>query len=369
MKFVDEFRDADAVRALLKRIRGTITRPWTIMEVCGGQTHTIVRYGLDELLPREVTLVHGPGCPVCVTPIEMIDLAIELSKRPAITLCSFGDMLRVPGSICDLFDARAAGADVRVVYSPLDALDLARREPSREVVFFAVGFETTAPTTAMAVHRAARLGIPNFSVIVAHVRVPPAIEAILSSDDNRVQGFLAAGHVCTVMGIEEYRPLVERFKVPIVVTGFEPVDLLQGVAMCVAQLEQGRAEIENQYARSVRNEGNVTARDLMAEVFTFVDRRWRGLDTLPKSAMGLSDRYAAYDAIRRFGLTQVPVNEPVECRAGEVLRGLLKPPQCPAFGRTCTPDRPIGAPMVSSEGACAAYFRAGRLAAATSEAK
>jgi hydrogenase expression/formation protein HypD len=343
MKFVDEFRDAGAVRALLKRIRGTITRPWTIMEVCGGQTHTIVRYGLDELLPREVTLVHGPGCPVCVTPIEMIDLAIELSKRLAITLCSFGDMLRVPGSTCDLFDARAAGADVRVVYSPLDALDLARREPLREVVFFAVGFETTAPTTAMAVHQAARLGTPNFSVIVAHVRVPPAIEAILSSDDNRVQGFLAAGHVCTVMGIEEYRPLVEKFKVPIVVTGFEPVDLLQGVAMCVAQLEQGR--------------------------FSPSARMWRGLDILPKSAMGLSDRYAAYDAIRRFGLTQVPVNEPVECRAGEVLRGLLKPPQCPAFGRTCTPDRPIGAPMVSSEGACAAYFRAGRLAAATSEAK
>jgi hydrogenase expression/formation protein HypD len=363
MKFLDEFRDAAVVRALIAQIRETITRPWTIMEVCGGQTHTIVRYGLDELLPPEMTLVHGPGCPVCVTPIEMIDLAIELSKRPGLTLCSFGDMLRVPGSTYDLFDARAVGADVRVVYSPLDALDLARREPSREVVFFAVGFETTAPTTAMAVHQAARLKIPNFSVIVAHVRVPSAMEAILSSDDNRVQGFLAAGHVCTVMGIDEYRPFVEKFKVPIVVTGFEPVDLLQGVAMCVAQLERGRAEVEIQYARSVRTEGNITARDLMAEVFVFVDRRWRGLDTLPKSAMALSDRYADYDAIHRFGLKEKPANEPIECHAGEVLRGLLKPPQCPAFGSSCTPDRPFGAPMVSTEGTCAAYFRAGRLAA------
>ncbi len=369
MKFVDEFRDATAVRALLEQIRKTITQPWTIMEVCGGQTHTIVRYGLDELLPREVTLVHGPGCPVCVTPIEMIDLAIELSKRLALTLCSFGDMLRVPGSTCDLFDARAAGADVRVVYSPLDALDLARREPHREIVFFAVGFETTAPTTAIAVRQAAHLNVPNFSVIAAHVRVPPAIEAILSAGDNRVQGFLAAGHVCTIMGIDEYRPLVEKFRVPIVVTGFEPVDLLQGVTMCVAQLEQGRAELENQYTRSVRSEGNIEARALMAEVFSFVDRRWRGLDTLAQSALALSDRYAAYDAIRRFGLTSAPANEPVECRAGEVLRGLLKPPQCPAFGSLCTPDRPLGAPMVSSEGACAAYFRAGRTATAATEAK
>jgi hydrogenase expression/formation protein HypD len=369
VKFVDEFREAAAVRSLIEQIKHTITRAWTIMEVCGGQTHTIVRYGLDELLPDEVTLVHGPGCPVCVTPIEMIDLAIELSKRAGLILCSFGDMLRVPGSSCDLFDARAVGADVRVVYSPLDALDLARREPRREVVFFAVGFETTAPTTAMAVYQAARLKLPNFSVIAAHVRVPPAIEAILAADDNLVQGFLAAGHVCTVMGLDEYRPLAEKFRVPIIVTGFEPVDLLQGAAMCVAQLEQGRAEVENQYARSVKDAGNVRARDLMAEVFTFVDRRWRGLDVLPKSAMSLSDRYATYDAIRRFGLTQIPANEPVECRAGEVLRGLLKPPQCPAFGSRCTPDRPLGAPMVSSEGACAAYFRAGRASAGTSTAK
>ncbi len=369
MKFIDEFRDAAAVRALLDRIRAAITRPWTIMEVCGGQTHTIVRYGLDELLPREVALVHGPGCPVCVTPIEMIDLAIELARRPGIILCSFGDMLRVPGSAADLFDARAAGADVRIVYSPLDALALACREPSREVVFFAVGFETTAPTTAMAAYQAMRLKVPNFSVISAHVRVPPAIEAILSSPDNRVQGFLAAGHVCTIMGIDEYRPLVERFRVPIVVTGFEPVDLLQGVAMCVAQLEQGRAEVENQYARSVRKDGNLAARRLLEQVFTVVDRRWRGLATLPNSALALNDRYAAYDAIRRFGLTRPIASEPPECRAGDVLRGLLKPPVCPSFGKSCTPDRPLGAPMVSAEGACAAYFHAGRLAIGSAEAK
>lgn len=369
MRFVDEFRDASAVRALLDRIRATVTRPWTIMEVCGGQTHTILRYGLDQLIPREVTLVHGPGCPVCVTPIEMIDLALELSRRPEITLCSFGDMLRVPGSSSDLFDARAAGANVRVVYSPLDALELARRETSREVVFFAVGFETTAPTTAMAVFHAARLNLPNFSVIAAHVRVPPAIEAILSSEDNRVQGFLAAGHVCTVMGIEEYRPIVEKFKVPIVVTGFEPLDLLHGVAMCTAQLEAGRAELENQYVRAVRAEGNLPAQALMAEIFTPVDRRWRGLEVLPKSALGLSERYAAYDAVRRFDLVHRPAIEPVQCHAGEVLRGLLKPPQCPAFGKTCTPDHPLGAPMVSAEGACAAYFRAGRLSAAAAEAR
>ena len=362
MKFVDEFRDAAAVRALLARIRASVTRPWTIMEVCGGQTHTIVKYGLDELLPSEVTLVHGPGCPVCVTPIEMIDLAIAIAKRSDVILCSFGDMLRVPGSSSDLFDARAAGADVRIVYSPLDALAIARREAAREVVFFAVGFETTAPTTAMAVHEAARLGVRNFSVIPAHVRVPPAIEAILSSGENRVQGFLAAGHVCTIMGIDEYLPLVEKFKVPIVVTGFEPVDLLQGIAMCVAQLEEGRAEVENQYARSVRRQGNLAAQKLLEEVFTITDRRWRGLDVLPGGAFQLNDRYAAYDATRRFGFAPAIVTEPSECHAGEVLRGLLKPPLCPAFGTLCTPERPLGAPMVSSEGACAAYYRAGRLA-------
>jgi hydrogenase expression/formation protein HypD len=361
MKFIDEFRDATAGRELLERIRATVTRPWTIMEICGGQTHTILRYGLDQLLPRAITLVHGPGCPVCVTPIETIDLAVELSQRPEVTLCSFGDMLRVPGSALDLFAARARGADVRVLYSPLDALELARREPAREVVFFAVGFETTAPTTAMAVVQASRLKLANFSVLVAHVRVPPAIEAILSAEDNRVQGFLAAGHVCTVMGIDEYRPLVAKFRVPIVVTGFEPLDLLQGVAMCVAQLEAGSCRLENQYDRSVRPEGNRAAQALMAEVFTAVDRRWRGLEVLPASALALNQRYRDFDAVQRFDLPCTSANEPAECHAGEVLRGLLKPPQCPAFGRSCIPEHPLGAPMVSTEGACAAYFRAGRL--------
>jgi len=369
MKFVDEFRDGGAVRTCLERIRATVTQPWTIMEVCGGQTHTILRYGLDELLPPEVSLVHGPGCPVCVTPIEMIDLAIEIASRPGVVVCSFGDMLRVPGSSCDLFDARAAGADVRVVYSPLDAVKLAEREAPREVVFFAVGFETTAPTTAMAIVHASRRKLLNFSVIAAHVRVPPAIEAILASPGNRVQGFLAAGHVCTVMGIEEYRPIVEKFKVPIVVTGFEPVDLLQGVAMCVTQLESGRAELENQYVRSVRAVGNRSAQALMADVFEVVDRRWRGFDVLPRSGLSLSRRYAAFDAVHRFGLNSRRAVEPVECHAGEVLRGLIKPLQCPAFAKECSPDHPLGAPMVSSEGTCAAYFHAGRLASVGSEAQ
>ena len=363
MKFVDEFRDAAAVRMVIDSIRALTTRPWTIMEVCGGQTHTIVRYGLDELLPDQISLVHGPGCPVCVTPIEMIDTAIALARRREVALCSFGDMLRVPGSSGDLFDAQAAGAEVRIVYSPLDALELARRLTGREVVFLAVGFETTAPTTAMAVHQAATLKIPNFSIISAHVRVPPAIAAILASPHNRVQSFLAAGHVCTIMGVEEYRPIVEKFRVPIVVTGFEPVDLVQGVAMCVRQLEEGRAELENQYARSVRSEGNLAAKKLIEEVFVPVDRRWRGLDTLPNSGLALRERYAAFDALRRFGLAPSSAPERTECRAGEVLRGLLKPPECPAFGKSCTPEHPLGAPMVSSEGACAAYLRSGRFAA------
>ncbi|MBV8135161.1 MAG: hydrogenase formation protein HypD [Deltaproteobacteria bacterium] len=363
MKFVDEFRDAAAVRTVIDSIRASTTRPWTIMEVCGGQTHTIVRYGLDELLPDQISLVHGPGCPVCVTPIEMIDAAITLARRREVTLCSFGDMLRVPGSSGDLFDARAAGAEVRIVYSPLDALELAGLLTGREVVFLGVGFETTAPTTAMAVHQAATLKIPNFSIISAHVRVPPAIAAILASPDNRVQSFLAAGHVCTVMGVEEYRPIVDKFRVPIVVTGFEQVDLVQGVAMCVRQLEEGRAELENQYARSVRSEGNLAAKKLIEEVFVPVDRRWRGLDTLRNSGLALREPYAAFDALRRFGLVPSSAPERTECRAGEVLRGLLKPPECPAFGKSCTPEHPLGAPMVSSEGACAAYLRSGRFAA------
>jgi hydrogenase expression/formation protein HypD len=360
MKHLDEYRDAALARALVAEIRRAVTRRWTIMEVCGGQTHTIVRYGIDELLPGEITLVHGPGCPVCVTPIDCIDQAIELARRPGVILCSFGDMLRVPGSGADLLAARAAGGDVRIVYSPLDALEVARREPEREVVFFAVGFETTAPTTAMTVLRAAQLGLANFSLLVAHVRVPPAIEAVLSSPDNRVQGFLAAGHVCTIMGTEEYAPIVARHRVPIVVTGFEPVDLLQGVAMCVRQLEEGRAELENQYARSVRREGNRAARAVLEEVFAPVDRRWRGLAELPASALALRPAYRRFDAVERFGIVAAAPAEATDCRAGEVLRGLLKPPECPAFGNRCTPERPLGAPMVSAEGACAAYYRAGR---------
>jgi hydrogenase expression/formation protein HypD len=360
MKYLDEYRDPLLARRLVERIHRLVTREWTIMEVCGGQTHTIVRFGLDELLPRNVTLVHGPGCPVCVTPIELIDKAIALAARREVMLCSFGDMLRVPGSENDLFTARAAGGDVRVVYSPLDALQLARRQPHKQVVFFAVGFETTAPTTAMAVWQAKQQGVHNFSLLVAHVRVPPAMEAILASPDNRVQGFLAAGHVCTIMGIEEYEPLARRYRAPIVVTGFEPLDLLQGVWLCLKQLEEGRAEVENQYTRSVRPQGNVPARTLLAEVFTAVDRNWRGLAPLPRSGLALQDAYAEFDAERRFNLHLISHGESPLCQAGRVLQGLLKPPECSAFGTLCTPEHPLGAPMVSSEGACAAYYRFGR---------
>ena len=330
------------------------------MEVCGGQTHTIVRFGLDALLPRQVSLVHGPGCPVCVTPVELIDSAIALAGIPDVIVCSFGDMLRVPGSSQDLFTARAAGGDVRVVYSPLDALQLAQGQPHKQVVFFAVGFETTAPTTALTVRQAKQLGLDNFSLLVAHVRVPPAIETILSSPDNRVQGFLAAGHVCTVMGIQEYEVLARRFQTPIVVTGFEPLDLLQGVLLCLGQLEHGRAEVENQYARSVRPDGNRSAQALMAEVFRVVDRSWRGLTSFPNSGLALQPAYTAFDAQQKFDLPVVSTETSAECQAGRVLLGHIKPPECPAFGVRCTPEQPLGAPMVSSEGACAAYYRFGR---------
>lgn len=357
MKFLDEYRDATHARRYAEALRRLITRPWTIMEVCGGQTHAIVRFGVDDLLPPEVTLVHGPGCPVCVTPIDMIDAAIEIAGRPGVIFASFGDMLRVPGTQTDLLSAKARGADVRVVYSPLDAVDIARANPSRDVVFFAVGFETTAPANAMAVRRAAREGLQNFSLLVSHVRVPPAIEAILGAPDNRVQAFLAAGHVCTVMGFEEYEPLARRYHVPIVVTGFEPLDILQGVTMCVRQLEEGRNEVENQYSRSVGREGNVEARRLILEVFDIVPRRWRGIGDIAESGLALREPYAAYDALRRFPIEPRAVEEPTECIAGQVLRGLKKPADCPAFETRCTPERPLGAPMVSSEGACAAYHR------------
>jgi hydrogenase expression/formation protein HypD len=357
MKFVDEYRDADKAKELAELIRKTTTRPWSIMEICGGQTHSIIRFSLDELLPAEITLIHGPGCPVCVTPIEILDKAVAVAARAEVIFCSFGDMLRVPGSTKDLLTVKSEGADVRIVYSPMDALALARQNPDRQVVFFAVGFETTAPANAMAVAQAARLGLENFSVLVSHVLVPPAIRAVLDSPSCRVQGFLAAGHVCTVMGTEEYRPIAEAYDVPIVVTGFEPLDILQGVAMCVAQLEGGRAEVENQYVRSVRPEGNLPAIRQIHEIFQPVSRKWRGIGEIPTSGLGLREAYAAYDADRRFGVDHIVSEEPADCIAGEVLQGHKKPHDCPVFGIHCTPDRPLGAPMVSSEGACAAYYR------------
>ncbi len=361
MRYLEEYRDPAVARGLVDRIHRTATRRWTLMEVCGGQTHTIVRQGLDELLGDAVEMIHGPGCPVCVTPLEQIDKALAIAARPEVIFTSFGDMLRVPGSDCDLQQLRARGAAVRVVYSPLDALDLARQHPDREVVFFAVGFETTAPANAMAVWRARELGIPNFSVLVSHVTVPPAMTAILESPDNRVQGFLAAGHVCSVMGWTEYEPIAARYAVPIVVTGFEPVDILEGMAMCIAQLEEGRHEVENQYVRSVTRDGTVPARLQVERVFELVDRKWRGIGTIPRSGLALRGEFAAWDAERKFGMGDVSVEEPAECHAGEVLQGRMKPHQCPAFGTLCTPERPLGAPMVSSEGACAAYYNYGRL--------
>lgn len=350
-------RDPRRVAALAQALRQRARRPWTLMEVCGGQTHAIVRYGLDSLWPPGLTLIHGPGCPVCVTPVEAIDAAQFLAARPEVILGSFGDMLRVPGTHGDLLAARAAGADVRVLYSPLHALDLARREPTRQVVFFAVGFETTAPASALAVRRARLEGLRNFTLLTAHVRVPPALHAILAARGNRVQGFLAAGHVCTVMGYHEYEPLAHAAHVPIVVTGFEPVDILQGVLTCVGQLEDGQAEVANEYARCVRRAGNVAAQALLAEVFEPVPRAWRGLGVIPESGLGLRAAYADFDAFERFGWRPAPVHESTECRSGAVLTGQLRPTECPAFGTRCTPEAPLGAPMVSSEGACAAYYR------------
>lgn len=327
------------------------------MEICGGQTHAIVKFGLDDLLPDDITLVHGPGCSVCVTPIEMINKAIEIALRPEVIFCSFGDMLRVPGSERDLLSVKSEGGDVRIVYSPLDAVKIARGNPDRQVVFFAVGFETTAPANAMAVFQAAREGLKNFSVLISHVIVPPAMEAILSSPRNQVNGFLAAGHVCTIMGYEEYEPLARKYDVPMVVTGFEPLDILQGVFMCVKQLEEGRAEVENQYARSVRRSGNEDAKELMAKVFRIVHRKWRGIGEIPSSGLGLKEEYIGYDAERRFGVAEQNSEEPSVCISGLILQGLQKPHECPAFGTECTPDHPLGATMVSTEGACAAYYR------------
>ena len=356
MKYLSEYRDAAIARPLIERIKRTATRPWTLMEVCGGQTHTIVRQGLDELLEGAIEMIHGPGCPVCVTPLEQIDKALMLAARPDVIFTSFGDMLRVPGSDCDLQQVRARGGNVKIVYSPLDALELAAKNPDREVVFFAVGFETTAPANAMAVWRARELGIRNFSVLVSHVTVPPAISAIMESPDNRVQGFLAAGHVCAVMGWTEYEPLASKYRVPIVVTGFEPLDILEGMLMAVQQLEAGTYRVENQYVRSVRREGTPAARLRVEDVFELADRKWRGIGEIPMSGLRLRSEFAAFDAEAKFGLGDVHVSEPVECHAGEVLTGKLKPPRCPAFGTKCTPEHPLGALMVSAEGACAAYY-------------
>ncbi len=360
MKFVDEYRDRQTVDRLAQEIRRTITRPWTIMEVCGGQTHTILKSGLQDLLPPEITLVHGPGCPVCVTPIELIDKAVAIAARPGTILCSFGDMLRVPGSAKSLFDAKAEGGDVRIVYSPLDAVNLARANPGSEVVFFAVGFETTAPANAMAVYQAARAGVANFSILVAHVLVPPAMEAILNAPNHRVQAFLAPGHVCTVVGFKDYEPIAAKYRVPIVVTGFEPVDLLEGVWMAVKQLESGRAEVENQYSRAVAREGNAAAQRVVSEVFEVSNRRWRGIGEIPASGLRLRDAYRKFDAEERFALVGAGAAESPDCISGLVLQGLKKPFECPAFGKLCTPERPLGAPMVSSEGACAAYYLYGK---------
>ncbi len=357
MKYLTEYRDAALVRRLAGDISRRVTRPWTIMEICGGQTHAILRFGLDGMLPPEITLVHGPGCPVCVTPLELIDQALAIARRPGVIFCSFGDMLRVPGSAADLFSVKSGGADVRVVYSPLDAVKLAKAHPEREVVFFAVGFETTAPANALAVFQAQVLGLANFSILVSHVLVPPAIEAILSSPNNRVQGFLAAGHVCAVMGYEEYLPLAARFHVPIVVTGFEPADILQGVLLCVTQLEEGRAEVENPYARAVVRGGNAPAREMITKVFEVTDRKWRGLGEIPRSGLALRERFHTFDAARRFGVADITAVEPAACRSGEIMTGVIKPHECAAFGNACTPEHPLGAPMVSSEGACSAYLR------------
>ena len=361
MKYLDEYRDPVIARRLVEEIRGSATRRWTLMEVCGGQTHTIVRQGLDELLESAVEMIHGPGCPVCVTPLEQIDKALALASRPDVLFTSFGDMLRVPGSACDLQQVRARGGNVRVVYSPLDALELARGNPDREIVFFAVGFETTAPANAMAVWRARQLGVRNFSVLVSHVTVPPAMTAILSSPTNRVQGFLAAGHVCTVMGWSEYEPIAATYRVPIIVTGFEPLDILEGIWLAVRQLEAGRHEVENQYVRAVKRDGTVPARDLVRQVFRLTDRKWRGIGEIPMSGLTLREEFSDFDAELRFGLGNLDVEEPIECQAGKVLQGILKPHDCPAFGTRCTPEHPLGAPMVSSEGACAAYYNFGRL--------
>jgi hydrogenase expression/formation protein HypD len=360
MKYLDEFRDPELAARLFEQIRRITTRPWALMEVCGGQTHSIIRNGIDQLLPREIELIHGPGCPVCVTPLEMIDKALAIAARPGVIFCSFGDMLRVPGSSKDLFRIKSEGGDIRIVYSPLDAIRLAQQYPEKQVVFFGIGFETTAPANAMAVFQAKQLGLKNFSMLVSHVLVPPAISALMESPANRVQSFLAAGHVCSVMGTWQYQPLVERYRVPIVVTGFEPLDVLEGIRRAILQLETGRAELENAYERAVRPAGNQPAQAMLADVFEVADRNWRGIGMIPQSGWRLSTRYTEFDAEQRFAVGDIHTAESPLCQSGAVLQGIIKPNQCPAFGKQCTPRSPLGATMVSSEGACAAYYQYGR---------
>jgi hydrogenase expression/formation protein HypD len=363
MKYLDEYRDAHIAHTLAKVVAACTTRDWVLMEICGGQTHTIMRYGLDEILPKQIELVHGPGCPVCVTPLETIDKALALALRPEVILVSYGDMLRVPGSNSDLFRAKAQGADVRVAYSPTEAVKIARANPDRKVVFLAIGFETTAPANAMAAWLAKREGLKNLSLLVSHVLVPPAIRALLATPENRVQGFIAPGHVCTIVGYSEYESLVRDFNIPIVVGGFEPVDLLEAVLMLVKQLERGEARVENQYVRSVTYKGNARAQEVVREVFEVADQKWRGIGMIPNSGLRLSDAYADYDANRIFDLQLISADEPAECISAQVLQGLKKPTDCPAFAMRCTPENPLGAPMVSSEGACAAYYHYRRHAA------
>ncbi|MCP4201471.1 MAG: hydrogenase formation protein HypD [bacterium] len=361
MRFVDEYRSEPEARKFVDAIHGVVTKPWSLMEICGGQTHTLIKSGIDRLLPEQVTLVHGPGCPVCVTPLEQIERALAIARRPEVIFTSFGDMLRVPGTSADLLSVKSQGGDVRIVYSPLDAVKLAEQNPNRQVVFFAVGFETTAPANAMSVWTAHRQGLENFSILCSHVLVPPAMEAILSAPHNQVQGFMAAGHVCAVMGYWQYGPIADKYEIPIVVTGFEPLDLLQGCYMTLKALEEGRSGVENQYTRSVTYEGNRPAQRLLRQVFEPCDRAWRGIGSIPESGYRLRSEYATYDAETRFDVGDIEAAESEECIAGEILQGLRKPHECSAFGSKCTPENPLGAPMVSSEGACAAYYHYGRV--------
>ena len=356
MKFLTEYRDSELALKVLNEIERTVTKPWRIMEVCGGQTHSLVKNGILGVLPKEITMVHGPGCPVCVTPLHLIDKAIYLAEEKGVVLCSFGDMIRVPGSKKSILEAKAQGADIRILYSPLEAVNIAKENPDKEIVFFAVGFETTAPANALSVVHAKKLGLTNYSILTSHVLVPPAIENVMEDVDSHIDGFLAAGHVCTIMGYWEYYPLSEKFKVPIVVTGFEPLDILQGILMTVKQLEEGRYEVENQYSRIVTEEGNEAAQDIIAQVFKITDRVWRGMENIPMSGYGIKKEYAAFDAMKKFNVNIEEAEENQACLAGDIMKGIIKPFQCPEFGKNCTPQNPLGAPMVSSEGACAAYY-------------